>query len=468
MQKLVLLILFIFSLTLVACGGGGGSSSESLASTSYTGERSPAYISTENAETLILGAYEGGLDSENIIPLSLETSTHTEIGIDDPYNLKTLVAQTLLLAQKNKQITMLGLFEPWELCSNYPNGKTTDTLKETNNGIEGDVNFSNCNVGEGLDDIYLDGKMTLSAVEEGGEFKLSMTTSPLYMDDGFEKYGLYGNIAATINEDDTTIGMTINMTLEEPSGGTYWLNNFKMDTFEKYDVTGEHLGTELAISGRYYSNDHGYVDFVNEEAIFIPYNALAPAYDGLIKFTGSNGSHASLWLGENQDDYCIKVFNDSGVVNIGTCVPQDAGGDIGSDTGGLNYEGSSTSLSYLYFENFGSYNNAYNFDLVIAPTSVDPEADFPSDGRYVYLEMFFPTNSVSPGTYTWSTSEAAGTFSDFSEITFIENPSTSFDPITGGTVTISQSGSNYIVSGNVTTTRGAATFTYEGPLTDNW
>ena len=65
----------------------------------------------------------------------------------------------------------------------------------------------------------------------------------------------------------------------------------------------------------------GYVDFSTLETIFIPYNPFEATYDGLIKFIGSNKSYAYLWLGVNQNDYCINVFNASGVVNLGTCAP---------------------------------------------------------------------------------------------------------------------------------------------------
>ncbi|MBD1401669.1 hypothetical protein [Pelovirga terrestris] len=582
--RLLLVGIAMVSLILGACGGGGGGggSNESLASTSYTGERSQAYLNAENAETLVLGAYEG-LNSESIVPLALETSTTTEIGIEDPYHLKTLMTRTLLLAQTDNQITMLNVFEPWEFCNNYPAGYTTDTIKETNTGLQGDINFFNCNAEDGGDVIIIDGKMTLSLVEEGNLIKVSMTMNPLYMVSGVDRYALYGKIGGTTNKNDmTSIVLTTDITMQETSGRTYWLNNYRMDSAEKYDVTGTHWGTELTISGRYYSNDHGYVDFATEEVIFMPFNDLAPAHDGLIKFTGSNGSHAYLWLGENQDDYCIKVFNDSGVVDIGTCTSENDGGDTvtekgqlainethnlqieayatdrysfipsvtgtytiaitnaqsdlswmlskspnwddeeiyfcdsslntsdeictpdevliagqeyylfidewdnvsgtynlfisptqnGGDTGGendLNFLGTTTPLSYLYFDNYGALNDGYNIDLFLTSFQVNPGGTTTWNGRGVYLEMFFPTNSVNPGTYTWSTSEAAGTFSGFSDISVFGGGSILTEySITGGTVTISRNGPNYIINGTVTTSAGAATFSYNGPLSGNW
>ncbi|MFO7576135.1 MAG: hypothetical protein R6W66_00245 [Pelovirga sp.] len=321
---LLLVVVLFLSLFLFSCGGGGGGGSKDIAATAYTGERSLAYLDADNAEALILGAY-GGFEYDAIIPLSLEAPAAGGTGINDPYHLATLVEQVVRLAQPDTRVIPLDLLGPGELCSNYPAGYTTDTLTETDSGVQGDIRFYNCDVGDGFDVIIFDGKMSLSVDYDGDLLKLSMTVNPLYMDDGVDRYGLYGKLSATVHEYDMTSDITINMTLEEPSGKTYWLNNYKINSAETsvtVEPIGTYWGTQSTVSGRYYSNDHGYVDFVTEEVIFVPFDELAPVYDGLITFTGSDGSHANLWLGVNRDDYCINVFNAAGVVNIGTCAPR--------------------------------------------------------------------------------------------------------------------------------------------------
>ncbi|MBW6508826.1 MAG: hypothetical protein K0A94_04685 [Desulfuromonadales bacterium] len=318
----VLLVFFLFlPVLLISCGGGGGGGgSKDIASSAYTGDRTMAYLDADNAEGLILGAY-GGFDYADIMPLSLETSAPSATRIDDPYHLVTLIKQILFMTQPGNRVAPLGLLEPGELCSNYPDGYTTDTLKETETSVKGDITFFDCNVGEGLDIIILNGKMTLSIDYDGELLTLSFTANPLYLDDSVDRYALYGKLVSKINEWDVVSHTTINMTLEEPSGKTYWLRNYKIDSFETYvNLNNDNYdGTASTISGRYYSNDYGYVDFITEEVIFVPHNEFAPVYDGLIKYTGSDESHANLWLGVNRDDYCINVFNASGVVNIGTC-----------------------------------------------------------------------------------------------------------------------------------------------------
>ena len=140
----------------------------------------------------------------------------------------------------------------------------------------------------------------------------------------------------------------------------------------------------------------------------------------------------------------------------------------GRGTGELVYQGETTELTQLIFDDYGQHGSGvYNIDIyIVSDDLVFGEAS--GTGRFVYLEMFFDGPSVSAGDYIFSGSEAAGTFSDFSDITTVVDGAFTEHELTGGDVTISISGSTYTISGNVTTAEGAATFTYEGPLTDSF
>lgn len=144
------------------------------------------------------------------------------------------------------------------------------------------------------------------------------------------------------------------------------------------------------------------------------------------------------------------------------------GGTGGTGTGQLVYQGETTPLHQLWFVYYGEESpGVYNIDLFLLPNSVD-FINESGTGRFVYLEMFFGSNSVSAGTYNWTESfpEPAGTFSDFSDISLMNDDDTVWHDLTDGTVTISISGSTYTVSGTVTTDEGGtASFSYEGPLT---
>ena len=308
---------------LTACGGGGGGSDTDIAAANYSGIRTQAYLDENNAEALVLGAY-GGMGYQNIIPLTAESLTLSDTsaaGIINPFNISTLTKKTVAMVKQNFEIKSQSLLDPAEICSNYPSGTTSDTLVEsfstTTVFMNGNITFSNCD----MEGVIYDGMVTISMSLDLQTFlvnKLSMTMNPLSINDGVTSYFMYGNISGTESTDNSGFlvsHLTLNMTLEALSGKKYWLNQYKIDDTE------ENTGTRSTISGRYYDNDYGYVDFSTLETIFIPYNPFEATYDGLIKFTGSNNSYANLWLGVNQNDYCINVFNASGVVNLGTCAP---------------------------------------------------------------------------------------------------------------------------------------------------
>jgi hypothetical protein len=143
-----------------------------------------------------------------------------------------------------------------------------------------------------------------------------MTMNPITVDDGGATYTLNGemNGSETIDNSGFLVShLTLNITLEDSTGQSFWLNNYKIDNTE------ESSGTRSTISGRYYDNDYGFVDFNTIETIYVPYNPFEATYAGLITFVGREGTHANLRLGVNQNDYCINVFNASGIVNLGTC-----------------------------------------------------------------------------------------------------------------------------------------------------
>jgi hypothetical protein len=302
-----------------ACGGGGGGSGDdrSIADEAYTGIRIQAYLDAGSAEALVLGAYGGG-EYGNIIPLAIGGDASE--GVKAPYGLPTLFKKTAAMVKKEVGITPQSLLDPAEVCVNYPYGTVTDNLVESENSttytLKGDVTFSNCDTGEG---VIFDGTMTLSMTlnpESGLLTKMSFIMDPILVIMDGTSYTVYGTASGNeywANSGDLGLHLAINATLVDSSAKTFWLNNYNENDID------EGNGIRSVMSGRYYDHDYGYVDFTTVEAIFTPYNATDPTYEGLLEYTGRDGSHANLWLGVNQYDYCIKVFNSSGVVDIGTC-----------------------------------------------------------------------------------------------------------------------------------------------------
>jgi hypothetical protein len=306
-----------------ACGGGGGSGSQppAIADAAYEGVRDQVYLEAANAEALILGAY-GSPDIAEIVPLAAAepaSSVAPNTDFSDPFQLVTLFGQTAERLTQDWQVQTQALLVPAEECLNYPAGTLTDNLTESNDGttdrISGTITYINCDVGDG---IVLDGSTSISASINVNtlDMHLSMTMNPLGYSDGLETYSLIGVLAGDITSNLTVFDLTMNITLDTVAGPMYWLNDYVIHE------TDEFSGIRSTASGRFYASDYGYVDFETDpiETIYVPYNTSESTYDGLLYFYGSSGSHANLWLGVNQGDYCINVFNQSGVFDLGTCV----------------------------------------------------------------------------------------------------------------------------------------------------
>ena len=327
---MVLALCFATAIFATACGGGGGGGDDAVApvltpaDVAYTGVRTEAYIDENNAEALVLGAFSGE-DIEGIIPLATAGPDATGVltaKSSDPYNLSVVFKQIVAMVQPDAQIKTLALLDPAQECFNYPSGTLSDTLVEsvsgTTNTLTGDIIYNNCDIGG----VILDGKVSLSASIDllTDDLTLAMTMNPLGYNDGVTSYSVIGTFSGTMKTDNFGVlvsHLDLNATLDNLSGQTFWLNNYVMDETEETN------GLRSTISGRFYENDYGFVDFLTDplQTIFVPFNQSDSTYDGRIEYTGSLSSHATLLLGVNQDDYCIEVVNASGVVDLGTCVP---------------------------------------------------------------------------------------------------------------------------------------------------
>lgn len=317
----------VAGLVLSACGGGGGGGGETpaIADAAYDGIRDQAYLDAANAETLILGAY-GSPDFAEIVPLAAvgqENLVTLNADFSDPFQLVTLFSQTAEKLTRDRQVQTQALLVPAEECLNYPEGTLTDNLTESTDGttdrVSGTITYINCDVGDG---IVLDGNVQISASINVNtlDMNLSMTMNPLGYSDGFETYSLIGSLAGDITSNLMVFDLTINMTLDTLTDAMYWLNDYVIHE------TDEFTGIRSTVSGRFYDSGYGYVDFETDplQTIYEPYNTSESTYDGLLYFYGSSGSQANLWLGVNQEDYCINGINQSGAFDLGTCVNQAA------------------------------------------------------------------------------------------------------------------------------------------------
>lgn len=152
----------------------------------------------------------------------------------------------------------------------------------------------------------------------------------------------------------------------------------------------------------------------------------------------------------------------------------DAGGGSGSGSGGgtLTVGDTSHELTKLYVdhEGYNDFDLNYSIDLLIYSEAVSYDGNAPSgttDGSGVVLDMAFPEDTVTSGSYPFSTSTDDNSFSDFSDA--FTSPGEYREYFAGGSVDITVDGGNYTIEGSVTDDNGdTVTFSYSGPVTQEF
>jgi hypothetical protein len=310
MKKISLFICLFILLMVVGCGSGGGDNDNTITHDGYSGLSTQSYIDVDNALTLTEGA---------------------DLGLYGLYSLPKLLKKTVSLVMQKLQASPKSLFPYGETCINYPNGTTSDSLQQFGSGsivtINGNVDFDNCAFGEyvGSEVVIFDGTVSVSATYDTSAALMTMfemTMSAIQADyyEGSAPFNLIGRMAGSESYADVSgyqvFDYTIEVTLNDVLGNSYWLNDYHIiDTFDENS-----FGTSTLFSGRYYDNEYGYVDFSTNEPIFVPdYPVSRTPYSGLVEYTGSDGSMATILLWGIYGDQCINGSNLSGDFVLGSC-----------------------------------------------------------------------------------------------------------------------------------------------------
>lgn len=148
-------------------------------------------------------------------------------------------------------------------------------------------------------------------------------------------------------------------------------------------------------------------------------------------------------------------------------------------TNEMTVGGNSYDLANLYFLNYGrNAAGAFNIDVNLTSSGLTfNSSGIEGNGEAVVLELFFPGDAVSVGTYSYTDdswdSAPALTFTGNSKIWVGYNAYTGNAAethlITGGSVDISTSGVNYTIEGTFTVAGGgSASVDFTGPLSGSF
>ncbi len=278
------LTMLFFAASMAACGGGGSNGGATGAN--YTGSLEPALITAENSGALMEESFQGALTSDSMVIFAGASADTVREGYPSAPSLPL----ALQSAFESSLTEALGTSRSASSPMRGPMASSTQTM---NDGQGGSATFTmNYNENTGAFsgtcsyNGYTQGGVTLSGTA-GFAGRIDPETSAFdYFDFTFTNFtttveGRSMSISGTIDCDlqgDTLLITTDMVVTDSEMGLVGWIN----------DYTIQVTGTQMWISGRYYDQVHGYVDFDTVEALTVYPGSDYPSA-GLVVFTGAPG-----------------------------------------------------------------------------------------------------------------------------------------------------------------------------------
>lgn len=291
----------IFSLVLMLSFFGCSSDSDTQntdLSSNYKGETSEAALTSENADTLTVNAYDGStlsylLQQASDISEKKSTSNTNNDRLLSQIGKKLFQPVTLVKSaiKGSKAATAKPLARTESEVIDDGDGGTaslTININDATGYFTGAITYSQFSE----DGVTLDGTSTISgqySIAYDAISSFSFSLNALEFDFySAEILTLTGTLDWTMDFEDDTESLTMDMIiLDEEVEKTYWFDNYHIVTV-MYDN-----GISQIITGRYYDYDFGYVDISTPASIFTYYDDSWPV-EGIFRCDGSNGTWARL------------------------------------------------------------------------------------------------------------------------------------------------------------------------------
>ncbi len=284
--------LLLSLLALAACGGGGGGDGGGSVPAAYSGgATTQASITTDNAQTLAAGAWEGGNTSTEVggvVPLQTGEGASASALPDLVQMAKVLKAPVERLNLGATPSVTPASTDSNTLYDGYGGSASYSiSANDSTGAFSGTFQFNGYNSGG----VTVDGGMNISgkidlATDNLTQLKLSF--SSLTVSDTTQSFTLDGSIAGSMSTDGTEETDTFNLILiDSTAHKSYWIRNYVITTTFGAD------SDQVTVSGRYYDFVNGYVDITTLTPLTIPSTATQPTAGALL-FTGKDNSQARL------------------------------------------------------------------------------------------------------------------------------------------------------------------------------
>ncbi|HOS97342.1 MAG TPA: hypothetical protein PLU54_06770 [Deltaproteobacteria bacterium] len=301
-------VFMVFVLLFSSCGGGGSSGSSSGGGTNtYSGLTTPAQITEDNAEEILLSAFSGGdlgsgisgafsaVDARKAQTPGALMVQRVALKVRDLVNREANGVCPAASAVQTQNIDIDGE------CGGSLTG--TINVNDETGAMSGSLTYSNfCEMGARMNGaISFSGSMDL----ESGEFSLNMTCTNITEVDA--ELGINVTMTGTVTLQATETSMTMVMDIYMRDNAA--AESFLMEDYTLTMVMDEYeYSAETTISGRLYCSEYGYVTLSTQDTIIV-YEFDEYPSQGAFVATGASGSRARLTF-ISSETYRIEVDED--------------------------------------------------------------------------------------------------------------------------------------------------------------
>ena len=292
----LLMLAVVAVLAMVSCGGSGSSNNSSP----YTGVRTAAVITQQNADNIVEQAYQG-TDAASSFNLLLSPSTEGVPSTTEANNAATAIRPKLLsLAKLFKNATGSALAQQsqtnrspravvTESGTEYPPGGGSFTytlsLDDQTGVFSGSLVFNNCRGDFGE---FISGTINVSGVYDINTDvfeNINISTTGITISDGYVSLSGSGSVIIVVNNPAT---ITFDFYIRNnTTGKTVWVENFIINMTEGIGFI------EITVSGKIYLHDYGWVIVSTPTPFHFISGNFTPS-SGIMIFTGSSNSKAKL------------------------------------------------------------------------------------------------------------------------------------------------------------------------------
>jgi len=288
LRLFALLLVPVLSLALAACGDSGGGGGYTLPA-DFTGVTTQAVVTSGNAETLVLDAFEGGTQSGDLMVVPLDAGAPpAHPAVRKVTDLLADVAVNLPLEPGVSPMTT----QTYSGTCVGAEGYYTISINDSGTSASGSIVFAD----------YCDGGVTLSGsmsfagtADSNGNVTMVMTINNLQSSTLDGSFALSGSYRVSFNAYSENGSMSVRMVFADSVSGETMFVDYTTSKTVGPDLAPQDSWPDyedVAVSGRFYAHNEGFLAVSTLAPLRTLDGDLDPS-SGKLLFSGAEGTWAT-------------------------------------------------------------------------------------------------------------------------------------------------------------------------------